>query len=163
MFSASIIWQLSRQLHTRTRHTHTHTHTCNAWLHLIEITVASTQQKRCNSACCCCCCCIISGQCLGTPPASGTPTWCHYPSPLPGQLQSITKTQMFVSRRPIRRSAAPARRLAALQHWQRRCYYYLVVHLALSALFARRTRHITVVCVCCDATRATYGRMWHAS
>lgn len=81
----------------------THTqHTCNAWLHLIEITVANTQntqQKRCNSACCAASFPANVLARLQVPLLHLHLSVPLLPTLLPRQLQSITKTQMFVSRR----------------------------------------------------------------
>lgn len=73
------------------------------------------------------------------------------PSPLPCQLQSITKTQMFYQQAPSIRccSAAPAPtlcRCTATLATQNLLLFCLSCQ-ALYRLFARRTRHITVVCV----------------
>lgn len=131
-------------------HTHIQTHTFNAWLHLIEITVANTQntqQKRCNSTCCAASfpANVLARLQLATPALTSL---CP-----PSSFSSATPAVKHNKNTDVRQQApqtAPhrtpllllrLRRLAARQHWHRVCYYlaFLDAALRLYSLAVRAT------------------------
>lgn len=107
--------------------THIQTHTCDAWLHLIEITVANTQntqQKRCNSTCCAASFPANVLARLQLPPPALTslcpPSSCPFATPAAKHNKNTDVRQQAPQTAPHRTPLLllRLRRLAARQHWQ---------------------------------------------